>query len=232
MFISQAPTLHSDSEVNPMKNVVIAPVGAHMDALYVGIKEFPTERIILISPEAHLDDARKAKDELEKFKIPVHIKEIKGHLWEETFKAVADIKALEKDASILINVATGDRDTRCAATSAAFVNGIRAFGVSDENEAMMLPVLRFSYYKVITDKKMSILKTIFSEENCCSSLEQLGNKTGMSLPLISYHINGTLKSEGLKQLGLVQTTEIKGRVSVELTMQGRLLVRGYLAQEV
>jgi len=215
-----------------MKNVVIAPVGDHMEALYVGIKEFPTERIILISPEGKLDEARKAKEELDKFKIPVQIKEIKGHLWEETFKAVADIKAIEKDTSILINVATGDRDTRCAATSAAFVNGIRAFGVGDDNEAMMLPVLRFSYYKVITDKKMEILKTIFNEAQCCTSLEELGKRTGMSLPLISYHINGTLKSEGLKQLGLVEAEENKGRVSVKLTMQGRLLVRGYLSQEV
>jgi len=201
-----------------------------MDALYVGIKEFPTERIILISPESRLDDAQKAKEELEKFKIPVQVKEIKGNLWEETFKAVADIKSIEKDQDILINVATGDRDTRCAATSAAFVNGIRAFGVSEDNEAMLLPVLKFSYYKVITDKKMDILRTIYSEKDCCASLEALSKRTGMSLPLISYHINGTLKSEGLKQLGLVETTETKGRVQVTLTMQGRLLIRGHISQ--
>jgi len=218
--------------VREMKNVVIAPVGNHMEALYVGIKEFPTERIILISPESRLDEARKAKDELEKFKIPVQIKEIKGNLWEETFKAVADIKAIEKDMNVLINVATGDRDTRCAATSAAFVNGIRAFGVGEDNEAMLLPVLHFSYYKVITDKKMEILKTIYSEKECCTSLDQLSKKTGMSLPLISYHINGTLKSEGLKQLGLVETEDEKGRVRIKLTMQGRLLIRGYVAQQV
>jgi DNA-binding transcriptional ArsR family regulator len=215
-----------------MKNVVIAPVGDYMEALYVGIKEFPTERIILITPESRHDDALKAKKELEKFQIPVQIKDIKGNLWEETFKAVADIKAMEKDQNVLINVATGDRDTRCAATSAAFVNGLRAFGVGDNNEAMMLPVLRFSYYKVITDKKMQILKTIYNEEHCCTSLEQLGQQTGMSLPLISYHINGTLKSEGLRQLGLVETEEDKGRVRVKLTTQGKLLIRGYISQEV
>jgi len=215
-----------------MKNVVIAPVGEHMDALYVGIKEFPTERIILITPEKNLEKAEEAKEELKKFNIPVQIKEIKGHLWEETFRAVADIKNIEKDQSILINVGTGDRDTRCAATSAAFVNGIRAFGVDDDNNAMLLPVLKFSYYKVITDKKMSILRTIYDEKNCCSSLDSLAKKTNMSLPLISYHINGTLKSEGLKQLGLVETEETKGRVKVVLTIQGRLLVRGYISQHV
>ncbi len=212
-----------------MKNIVIAPVGKYMDALYVGIREFPTERIILISPEKKLDQANDAKKDLEKFKIPVQIKEIKGNVWEETFKAVAEIKKIEKDTNILINVSTGDRDSRCAATSAAFVNGIRAFGVSEENnEAMLLPILKFSYYNVITDKKMMILKTIYNEKDCCASLEELSKMTGMSLPLISYHINGTLKSEGLKQLGLVETEESKGKVKVMLTMQGRLLVKGYI----
>jgi hypothetical protein len=209
------------------KNLVIAPVGSNMDALYVGIREFPTERIILISPENMLDAAEAARKELEKFKIPVQIREIKGNLWEETFRTVAEIKAIEKDTSILINVATGDTNTRCAATSAAFVNGIKAFAV-DGSEAMMLPVLKFSYYKMVTDKKMDILRVLYKEQTCCASLDELGKLSGMSLPLISYHVNGTLKSEGLRQLGLVETEEKKGRVTIRLTTQGRLLVKGYI----
>jgi hypothetical protein len=209
------------------KNVVIAPVGSNMDALYAGIKEFPTERIILIASEDKFDAAQKAKQELAKFNIPVQVKEIKGNIWEETFKAVADIKRLEGNSNILINVATGDTNTRCAATSAAFVNGIRAFAV-DNNEAMLLPVLKFSYYKMVTDKKMDILKVLYREKTCCASLDELAKLTKMSLPLISYHVNGTLKSEGLKQLGLVETDEKKGRVSIQLTTQGRLLVKGYI----
>ena len=43
------------------KKVVIAPVGDNMDALYVGIKEFPTERVILITPEERLEDAEMKK---------------------------------------------------------------------------------------------------------------------------------------------------------------------------
>jgi hypothetical protein len=209
------------------KNVVIAPVGSNMDALYMGIKEFSTERIVLIAPIDRFDEAQKAKQELEKFNIPVQIKEIKGNIWEETFKAVADIKRQEGNAPLLINVATGDSNTRCAATSAAFVNGIRAFAV-DNNEVMLLPVLKFSYYKMVTDKKMDILKVLYREKTCCASLDELAKLTKMSLPLISYHVNGTLKSEGLKQLGLVETEEKKGRVNIQLTTQGRLLVKGYI----
>ena len=61
-----------------------------------------------------------------------------------------------------------------------------------------------------------------------SSLEELSKKTKMSLPLISYHINGNLKSEGLKDLGLVETMEEKGRIAVKLSTLGRLLVKGYI----
>jgi DNA-binding transcriptional ArsR family regulator len=66
------------------------------------------------------------------------------------------------------------------------------------------------------------------EDNCCSSLEQLSRKSGMSLPLISYHINGTPKSHGLKEMGLVETEDIGGRVNLRLTRLGQVLVKGYI----
>ena len=208
-----------------MKYVVIAPVSENIDSLFVGIKEFSTSKVILITPKDKLEIAKQAKKELEKFQIPTQIKQIEGNLWEEMFRVISEIKKIEKD--IIINVATGDRITRCAATSAAFVNGIKAFDVTPEG-LMLLPVLKFNYYKMITDKKMQILRIIHTEEKCCASLEELSKKTKMSLPLISYHINGNLKSEGLKDLGLVKTSEKKGKVAIELTMLGRLLLKGYV----
>lgn len=105
-----------------MKNIVIVPVGDNIDSLYVGLKEFPTEKIILITPEAKIAEANNTKKDLEKFKMPVDIVKIKGNI---------------------------------------------------------------------------------------SSLEQLSKKTNMSLPLISYHVNGSSKSEGLKDLGLIETEERK-----------------------
>ncbi|MEK6922442.1 MAG: DUF6293 family protein [Nanoarchaeota archaeon] len=216
-----------------MKHVVIAPAGDHMDDLFVGIREFPTERIVLVADKDRKDDALKIKAEFEKFKVPVQIRELPGksHVWEETFEAISDIKKSEKDKPLLINVSTGDRDTRCAATSAAFVNGIRAFAV-EGNEAMLLPILKFSYYKMLTDKKLDILRVLYenkdNEDRCCASLDELGKRTNMSLPLISYHINGTMKSEGLKELGLVETVEKKGKIEISLSMMGRLLIKGYI----
>jgi DNA-binding transcriptional ArsR family regulator len=213
-----------------MKNIVIAPMGDHMDSLFVGIREFPTEKIILVTPDRWKSDAESTIKDLERFKIPASVMKIEGktetEIWEFTFQAISNIKHSETGKELLVNVATGDRTSRCAATSAAFVNGLKAFA-TDGDKALMLPVMKFNYYKMISDKKMDILK-ILHDKDCCSSLEELSKKSKMSLPLISYHINGNLKSDGLKTMGLVETTEEKGRISVELSPLGRMIVRGYI----
>lgn len=210
-----------------MKYVVIAPVGDNLDALFVGIREFPTERVILLTPENRMDEAKKLSNDLERFKIPVKITTIKGNIWEEMFAKIAQISKIEKGKNILVNTATGDRSTTCAATSAAFVNGLKAISV-EGNEAMLLPILKFSYYNMLNEKKMNILK-LLSKPDCCASLEEMSKKTKMSLPLISYHINGNLKSEGLKEMGLIETTENKGKIAVKLSTLGKMLIKGYIS---
>ena len=209
-----------------MKHVLIAPVGDNINALFIGIRDFNIEKVFLITPKEYLSDAENAQEELKKFHIPVQIVNLKGNMMEEMFRLMGEIKKGEEDKNLIVNVATGDRMSHCAALSAAFVNGIKAFAVTD-NEPMMLPVLRFEYYKLLTDKKMSILHQL-NDEDCCGSLEELGRKTKMSLPLISYHVNGNLKSEGLKSMGLVETHDHGGRTALAISTMGRLLLKGYV----
>jgi len=214
-----------------MKSILVAPLGPYPDALYATIKEVPVEKIILISSEEYLDSASKIKKDFEKFKIDVNVIKIEGNLWEETFRVISEIKSrVPADKDVIINVGAADRRIMCAATSAAFVNGLKAIDLENGN-LMPLPVLKFSYYKLLSDKKMGILRVVFKEKDCCASLEELSNKTKMSLPLIAYHINGNTKSEGLKQMGLVDTKEVRGRIKVTLTELGNLLVKGYVGQE-
>jgi DNA-binding transcriptional ArsR family regulator len=209
-----------------MKNIIVAPVGDNINDLYIAMREFPAERVVLISTKDQLKAARKVQHNLDRFKIKVEVKNIQGNIWEEMFRAVSEIQSLYKDKSIIVHTSTGNRSTTCAATSAAFVNGLKAIAV-DDNEAMLLPVLKFSYYKLLTEKKMQILEFIYSKD-CCSSMEELSRRMKMSLPLVSYHINGNLKSEGLRDLGLVETEEVKGRTQIALTILGRLLIKGYV----
>ncbi len=209
------------------KNIIIAPVGDNMSALFIGIKEFPTEKIYLLAPADYMKAADKSVKDLDRFGIPSKIIEIKGEIWEDMFRKIGEIIKLEAGKNVIINTATGDRMTTCAATSAAFVNGVKAFSV-EKGMAMLLPILKFSYYRLLTDKKMMILKTL-SRPDCCVSLEELSKKTKMSLPLISYHINGNLKSEGLKEMGLIDTSEARGRIEVKLSVLGKMLLNGYIS---
>ncbi len=210
------------------KHIIVAPVGENPDAIFQGLREFPTEKLILVSHDTQEKATERLLKDLQRFKVPTQVVRIKGVLWEELFKAISQIKHAE-GKRILINVASGDRTMQCAASSAAFVNGVRAFSV-DNGEVMLLPVLKFSYYKLLTDKKMELLKLLEAQPDCCGSLEMLGKRTGMSLPLISYHVNGSKKSEGLKEMGLIEAVEKKGRTEVKLSGLGRLLVQGYVEQ--
>ena len=209
----------------PVKHIVVAPVGDNMGALFVGLREFPTEKVVLVASRDYMSEAKKAERDLKKFRVPVRIVQIDGNVWEEMFKAISQIKSSENN--VIVNVATGDRDLQCAATSAAFVNGLKAFGV-DGGSVMMLPVLKFSYYRMIPEKKLEILKLLHGDKTCCASFEELSRRLGMSLPLISYHVNGNAKAEGLRQMGLVDVRERKGRMQIDLTSMGRLLIEGHI----
>jgi len=209
-----------------MGYTVIAPVSTHTDAIYVGIKEFSTDKIVLLTPPHTESLAENIKKDLSKFKIEITILKLKEPLWEELFQLVGRIVAAEKN-EVIVNVGSGDHSMKCASVCAAFVNGLKAFDIVG-NSSMLLPVLKFSYYKLLTDRKLHILKVLHTQKDCCGSLEDLAKKTNMSLPLISYHINGTLKSEGLKQLGLVEITRKKRKTAINLTTLGRLLITGYI----
>ena len=151
-----------------MRYTLIVSCGENLGPLFVGLREFPTEKIYIICPEGMEEKAENAKKELERFKIPVVVKYIKGNIWEETFKAVADIKTLEKGKELVVNASMGEVHAgRCSLCSASFVNGLKAF-VVEKDQVELLPVLHFSYYKVIQDKKMEILKLLYSDSKCLS----------------------------------------------------------------
>ncbi|MBW3017886.1 hypothetical protein KY325_01870, partial [Candidatus Woesearchaeota archaeon] len=201
------------------KRVVIAPVGDDLDSLYIGLKEHPADKVVLITPKEYYSKANKTKQELERFKIDVQLHDANSDIWAETFHFISKITKEFPEDELTINVSTGTTEGRCAATCAAFVHGVKAITITGD-KARILPVLKFSYFKLLADKKMEILKLLTENHN---SLEALSNKTGMSLPLISYHINGNIKSTGLKGLGLVDTKEKRGRIDVRLSPLGELL---------
>ncbi|MBI3022743.1 MAG: hypothetical protein HYY68_03330 [Thaumarchaeota archaeon] len=208
------------------KYSIIAPLGDNFDAIYLGIREFPTEKIYLIHTGGNLSKAEELKKELEKFRIGLHPVEIRGNLLEGMFRAFAQIKRETSDDRLLVNVSSGDKMGMSASLAAAFVNGLKAFHVEGDRVSMF-PVLKFSYYRLLPERKLAILGFLKDQPDCCSSLEELSQRTGMSLPLMSYHINGNAKAEGLITQGLVQAhVGPRGKTQVMLTELGRLIAEG------
>jgi len=208
-----------------MGYTVIAPVGDNLDALFIGMKEFPTEKVFLITPKENLRKAKKLEKKLAIFSIPVEILEIQGSLMENMFSSFGEICAKFNHDDIIVNVATGDRLSTCAALSAAFANGLKAFGVVDK-KPMLLPIMKLSYYNELTDSKFKILTKLNSGDY--ATLTELGRKTDMSLSLLSYHLNGTLKHKGLLQLRLIEVKGQNKNVLVKLSQMGSLLLKGYV----
>lgn len=210
-----------------MGYTIIAPVSKSAEAVYIGIKEFPTEEVFLLCGEDAESLALDVKRDLTKFKIPVTVRVIQGHPWEEIFRIVSEVASTAKQREVVVNVGAGDQTTRCAAISAAFVNGLKAFDVVGKS-TMLLPVLKFSYYKLLTEKKLQLLRWLNQEKEGALSFEELSRRARMSAPLLSYHLHGTWKSEGLKQLGLVEIRNLKGKMHILLSTLGRMLIKGYV----
>ncbi|MFW6013695.1 MAG: winged helix-turn-helix domain-containing protein [Nanoarchaeota archaeon] len=206
-----------------MKHKIITLAGIEEEPLFSGIREFPTEEVIILNHNQKETDVLAEK--LRTYQVKSRKITIKEITWEKVFEIVKILNKQEEN--LLINAATGKPTTTAMMTSAAFVNGIRAY-CAEKGEITMLPVLKFSYHKIIPEKKMKILRRLYEKKNCCASLEDLSKEMKISLPLVSYHINGTKKSKGLKELGLIETKEEKGKIGVSLSLQGRLIVEGHV----
>jgi hypothetical protein len=125
----------------------------------------------------------------------------------------------------LMNVSCGDKLIGSACLSAAFINGIKAFGMDPSGEPLAMPVLKLSYSEVISEPKIKILKAMDSAGGTVSSLEQLEQISGFGKPLLSYHVMGAKDSKGLAELGLVEVEKgERGRLLAKLTTLGKLLV--------
>lgn len=208
-----------------MGYTLIAPVGENSKALFVGMKEFPTERVILLAKKQYLKEANKISDKLKEFTIKTEIRELDGNILENIFKEFARICSLYDIEDIIVNVATGDHSTTCASLSAAYANGLKAFDVMGDM-IVLLPILRLSYYHELSENKMGILKEL--NEHKFEPITAIANRLKMSISLLSYHINGNDKYKGLKAHRLVDTQMVNRNLHIKLSQMGILLLKGYV----
>jgi hypothetical protein len=212
-----------------MGYILIAPVGENSKALFVGMKEFPTERVILLTTKEYFKEAKKVSEKLKDFTIKTEIREIDGNILETIFKEFANICSIYDNDNLIVNVATGNHSTTCASLSAAYANGLKAFDVMGDM-TVMLPILKLSYYHELSNNKMDILKSV--DENNFQPISKISKKLSMSISLLSYHINGNEKYKGLKDHRLIETKLVNKNLHIKLSSMGKLLLKGYIKQKI
>jgi hypothetical protein len=212
-----------------MENILIGIVGEDRDCeeiLVKGFKRFYPDKVILLTKEKYISKGKKITKNLEKFDIEIIIKEIVNNPnLEEVFMKIRDLNNIYKGNNLVINVDV-DYMTSCLALSSSFVNGIAAIGILGK-EVISYPIMKFSYYNAINEKKMELLK-IISDEVEFNSMEDLAKKSKMSLPLIAYHLRGNKDSDGLVAMNLIETEKKESSVKIKLTELGKLIAKGYI----
>jgi hypothetical protein len=209
----------------------IATFGSEgQEGIALGIRSFPVKKLAFICFDS---DKNKAEEFARKIKnvlgLPITINLVaKENVIRDTMERVNEILNIEgrNFQQVLMNVSSGDKLIGCAALSAAFINGIKAFGMdSTKSVPLLMPVLKLSYNEIISTAKIKILKTIDGMGGTINSLEELEQASGLGKPLLSYHVQGGKDSKGLANLGLVEVERgDRGKMIINLTTLGKLLV--------
>ena len=211
----------------PPKTLQIVVVGGSEDAVLVGLRNFPAHKLAILSTSDYAPQANQLSTRLkDTLKLAVDVIQLKDSSISTMLETVGQLirKESESFQDFLINVGSANKLLTCAGVTAAFVYGIKAFDVVGD-QPVVLPVMRFSYARAVTQPKMEILRAIERAGGDVESLERLSGLSNFGKPLLSYHIRGSGGSGGLEDLGLVEVERGKrGRLRVKLTALGRTLL--------
>jgi hypothetical protein len=211
----------------PPRTLQVALLGESEDAVLVGLRNFPAHKLTLLVGIDSVDKALELSDKLtETLKLNVDIKQLRDASIQTVLEAIRQIIHAESEnfQDFLINVGSAGKHQACAGVTAAFVHGIKAFDVVNE-QPILIPVMRFSYSQAVTHPKMEILRAIERSGGDVESLEKLSALSNYGKPLLSYHIRGSDEGRGLEDLGLVDVERGKrGRLRLRLTSLGRTLL--------
>ncbi|MGB1585517.1 MAG: DUF6293 family protein [Thermoplasmatota archaeon] len=209
--------------------LMIATVGDDIDAVLVGIRDHPVQKLILMHTSTFTAQAQEVQAKVGAIFVATELRLIDdGQVLMDTLRQVADIHAQESlhFDDIVVNVSSGDKMQTCSALSAAFVHGVPAIGVMDD-APFALPVLKFSYAELISDAKYRILESLQRIGGHADSLNDLSKQSGVEKSLLSYHLRTTREGKGLEDMGLVDIERgTFGRLGITLTEMGNLILMG------
>ncbi len=208
--------------------IQIVTFGETQNDILAGIRNFPLNKLAILCYE---HDKPKAEEFAQRLESTLgiqasHLTVTRNNLFNDVLQRIAELIKNESGSvdNMLMNVSGGDKILGSAALMAAFVNGIKVFGMDNADHPVFLPVLKLTYNEVISDTKMKILKAIDEAGGSVKSLEQLGQLSHYGKPMLSYHIQGSKDARGLADLGLVEVERGKARSHVNLTTMGKLFI--------
>jgi DNA-binding transcriptional ArsR family regulator len=211
----------------PLRTLQIAILGSSDDAVFVGLRNFPAHKLILITSSATKNQADQLATQItQTLKLTVDVAQVKDEGVQAMLETIGEIINRESSSfqDFIVNVGSANKHLTCAGVTAAFVHGIRAFEITGER-VEILPIMKFSYTQAVTEPKLEILRAIERSGGDVESLEKLSEIAEYGKPLLSYHIRGSPDSKGLEELGLVEVERGKrGRLRVKLTALGRTLL--------
>lgn len=213
----------------------IATFGQNTRGILVGIQNFPTAELVLLHSEKDSDEVGGfLKNIRTVLGISTTSRVISSDgVVESVINLIDEVIRKERDnKQILINVGSGNITICSAALLAAYLNGIKAFGIDENDNLFLYPLLKLSCSEVVSDTKVRILQALDTVGGTTENLDQLSKISGFSKPLLSYHINGSSASLGLIQFGFIDEEKMeRGRSKITLNTLGRIFLSTYPRQE-
>lgn len=213
----------------------IATFGQNTRGILIGIQNFPTAELVLLHYEKDSDEAREFSKNMHTVLGISTISQVISStgVVESVINLIDEVIRKERDnKQILINLGSGNITICSAALLAAYLNGVKAFSIDENDNLFLYPLLKLGCNEVVSDAKVRILQALDTVGGTTENLDQLSKISRFCKPLLSYHINGSETSEGLIQLGFIDEKKMeRGRSKISLNTLGRIFLSTHSRQE-
>lgn len=205
------------------KTVLVAFADVFSSEWVKQLERFPADAVMLTGPTSIANAAHAAVRRLSSPKRPAAYLALADTGFETVLDALETIRKQMPAATLVVNVdAAGKRLT--AAALAAAMSSASFVTLTDGEEPTVLEPVKFSYCATLSPTKARLLCEL--SEKPASSLRELAARSGLPVPLASYHLHGDARSQGLESLRLLSVQREDGRLKIAIAPMGRIYLRG------